>query len=61
MQDIEDIAWNGTEQSLQFNNHFENLANKNGTSKSLEIEKWTERLAKLAYTLDEKDSKTVEE
>lgn len=49
-QDIEDISWHGTNESIQFISHFEELAKKNGTTKDEEIDLWRKRVSQLSHS-----------
>ena len=50
VQDIEDISWHGTDESIQFISHFEELAKKNGTTKNEEIDLWRKRVSQLSHS-----------
>ena len=52
--DIEDLSWSGVETtSKSFNDHFEELAKKNNTTKDEEIKAWGHRIDALAYVKSE--------
>lgn len=50
---LEDLSWVGTTASKQFGSHFEELAQKNGTTKEEEITQWRQRVSAVYYQTSE--------
>ena len=50
---LDDLFWQGTTRSKQFNAHFAELAKANGTTKQEEIDKWSARISAIAYKYSE--------